>query len=393
MSKTILVLAANPKDTSRLRLDQEVREIDNGLKRARRRDEFVLQQVWAARPIDIRRAMLDLTPQVVHFCGHGAGHEGVAFEDEAGNSKLVDADALAGLFELFADKVECVVLNACYSEVQAAAIAQHINYVVGMKKGISDTAAIEFAVAFYDAVGAGKSIEFAYKLACNAIKWEGIPEHSTPTLKSKINPKEVDAPSAGNPSLSIMVTGGLDTSQDVLQLASLIGQQVVLRGHGLMSNGSRGVDKAAAEGALNACRSMGSSPMSKIQVYRPHKNQVADFDFGSLYIVGKNYDERRNFVIQKSDAVILLGGGNGTRDAARQAQIMRKPVIPIGIGRREEAAVVLWHRVIGEYEDDWPVIQIRKEDLERIGPNQRDFYEIAISAVAIAEKLARNELR
>jgi predicted Rossmann-fold nucleotide-binding protein len=336
--------------------------------------------------------MLDLNPQVVHFCGHGAGHEGVAFEDEVGNSKLVDADALSGFFELFADKVECVVLNACYSEVQADAIAQHINYVVGMKMGISDSAAIEFAVAFYDAVGAGKSIEFAYKLACNAIKWEGIPEHSTPILKSKINPKEVDPPSAGNPSLSIMVTGGLDTSQDVLQLASLIGQQVALRGHNLMSNGSRGVDKAAAEGALNACLSIGSSPMSKIQVYRPRKSRVADFDFGSLHIVGKNYDERRDFVIQKSDAVILLGGGDGTRDAARQAQIMRKPVIPIGIGRREEAAVALWHRIHGKHDDDWPVIQIREEDLHSIGPNRLDFHEIAISAIAIAEKLARNQV-
>ena len=43
MAKTILVLAANPKDTSRLRLEQEVREIDNGLQRARRRDEFILK--------------------------------------------------------------------------------------------------------------------------------------------------------------------------------------------------------------------------------------------------------------------------------------------------------------------------------------------------------------
>jgi hypothetical protein len=119
MNKTILVLAANPKDTSRLRLDQEVREISSGLQRARKRDEFVLEQVWAARPMDVRRAMLDLKPSIVHFCGHGAGEKGVAFEDEAGDTKLVSAEALAGFFELFSDTVECVVLNACYSEIQA----------------------------------------------------------------------------------------------------------------------------------------------------------------------------------------------------------------------------------------------------------------------------------
>ena len=84
MAKTILVLAANPKDTSRLRLEQEVREIDNGLQRARRRDEFILKQVLAARPVDVRRAMLNLRPSIVHFCGHGAGEDGIAFEDEIG---------------------------------------------------------------------------------------------------------------------------------------------------------------------------------------------------------------------------------------------------------------------------------------------------------------------
>ena len=183
MTKTILILAANPKDTPRLRLDQEVREIDNGLQRARRRDEFILEPKLAPRPADVRRAMLDLKPNIVHFCGHGAGEDGIAFEDELGKTKLVGAEALADFFELFSDSVECVVLNACYSEVQAEAIAQKVEYVVGMKKDIEDAAAIEFAVAFYDALGAGEDIEFAHKLACNAIQWAGLPEHLTPVLR------------------------------------------------------------------------------------------------------------------------------------------------------------------------------------------------------------------
>jgi len=185
MTKTILVLAANPKNTSPLRLDEEVREIDNGLQRSHRRDDFILRQKWATRPVDVRRAMLDFKPNIVHFCGHGSGKEGIAFEDEMGQAKLVNSEVLAGFFELFADKVECVVLNACYSHEQAEAIANYIPYVIGMKQEIGDTAAIEFAVAFYDALGAGRSIEFAYKLACNAIQWAGMSENLTPILKSK----------------------------------------------------------------------------------------------------------------------------------------------------------------------------------------------------------------
>ncbi len=43
--KTILLLAANPKGTTPLRLDEEVREIDAGLKRAKYREQFVLEDV------------------------------------------------------------------------------------------------------------------------------------------------------------------------------------------------------------------------------------------------------------------------------------------------------------------------------------------------------------
>lgn len=188
MTKTILILAANPKNTLRLRLDQEVREIDNGLQRARRRNEFILKQIWAVRRSDFRRAMLDLKPNIVHFCGHGSGEDGIAFEDENGQAKLIGTEALSGFFKLFADNVECVVLNACYSEVQAEAIAKHIPHVIGMNQAIGDTAAIEFSVAFYDALGAGKSIEFAYQLACNAIQSSGISENLTPILKSMGRP-------------------------------------------------------------------------------------------------------------------------------------------------------------------------------------------------------------
>ena len=70
--------------------------------------------------------------------------------------QLVDAEALAGLFRLFADTIKCVVLNACYSAIQAKAIVRHVEFVVGMDKEIGDSAAIEFSTAFYDALGSGE---------------------------------------------------------------------------------------------------------------------------------------------------------------------------------------------------------------------------------------------
>jgi hypothetical protein len=136
----------------------------------------------------MQRAVLEFSPQIVHFSGHGVGEGGLALEDETGQAKLVSAEALAGMFELFADQVECVLLNACYSEVQAKAISRHINYVIGMNRAVGDKAALEFAVGFYDALGAGKSIEFAYKFGCSSIRMAGIAEDLTPVLTRKLEP-------------------------------------------------------------------------------------------------------------------------------------------------------------------------------------------------------------
>jgi CHAT domain len=184
-SKTILILAANPKGTRQLRLDEEVREIEAGLQQSGRGDFFKLEPKWAVRTRDIQRSLLELKPQIVHFSGHGGGEHGLVLEDEKGQIKFVNTEALAALFKLFADCIECVVLNACYSEVQADAIAIHIPYVIGMNQAIADKAAIEFSVSFYDALAAGESVEFAYKLGCAAIRMAGIEEHLIPVLKRK----------------------------------------------------------------------------------------------------------------------------------------------------------------------------------------------------------------
>ena len=177
----VLVLAANPTDTPTLRLDKEVREIQNGLLRGGSR-AFHIRQDWAVRPRDVRRALLEHRPRIVHFCGHGTGEEGLVLEDDSGTSQLVSTSAIAGLFALFSEHVKCVVLNACFSEDQANAIAQHVECVIGMSRAIADHAAIEFAIGFYDAIAAGETYEVAFRFGCNAIELAGLPGHLTPVI-------------------------------------------------------------------------------------------------------------------------------------------------------------------------------------------------------------------
>jgi hypothetical protein len=216
----ILFLAANPVNTSQLRLGEELRSIQAELERAKYRDRLELVSHWAVRVEDLSRALLEHKPQIVHFSGHGQGQptaqaketsredttyqsatdasreliaieqsvsipQGLVLEDDQGQAKLVGAAALAGLFELFQSQVKCVMLNACYSQMQAAAIHQYIDCVVGMNKAIGDQAAIRFATEFYKALATGSSFEFAYQFARNSLDLYSILESLTPVLQNR----------------------------------------------------------------------------------------------------------------------------------------------------------------------------------------------------------------
>ena len=181
----VLFLAADPTDLTRLRLGEELREIQEKLQLAKLRDRFELHQRMSVQPADISQALLDVQPKIVHFSGHGTDHGDLSFEDKSGRTHPIEPSALAALFAQFSGQVECVVLNACYSEIMADSIADCINYVIGMNQAIGDTAAIAFTIGFYQAIGAGRNFEDAYQLGCVQIRLQGIAEHLTPVLVRK----------------------------------------------------------------------------------------------------------------------------------------------------------------------------------------------------------------
>jgi hypothetical protein len=179
---TILFLAANPQDTDNLKLDEEMRAIDLALRLARHRDRFDLRSHWALRYSDLSRLLMDYSPHIVHFSGHGSATGEIAFSDEHGQSHLVAPDTLAALFKALRDNIRCVVLNACYSEQQAKGIAKSVDCVVGMKRAVADEAAVHFAAEFYQALGFGRSIATAFELGKIAMGAYVDDEEKTPKL-------------------------------------------------------------------------------------------------------------------------------------------------------------------------------------------------------------------
>ena len=179
---TILFLAANPTGTPPAALDRQARAIQQELEGSGSRDCFALETRFAARPLDLLRELRKLQPTVVHFSGHGT-QNGLYFEAAQGGAQLVSTAALAETFGAAGDSVQLVVLDACYSELQAEALLAHVGCVVGVSGVIGADSARSFAIGFYGGLGERASVAAAYQQGRAAIRLEGLPDGDRPQLK------------------------------------------------------------------------------------------------------------------------------------------------------------------------------------------------------------------
>ncbi len=164
-SVRILFLAANPSSTSRLALDEEVRLVSERLRACGAGDRIELRVAWAVRAQEIPGLLLHHRPQIVHFIGHGSQSGELMFVgQDAAATAPVSAETLGRIFEALRDDIRCVVMSACYSAVQAAAVAQVIPCVVGMSRAVRDDAARAFAYGFYEALAFGRGVQTAFRL-------------------------------------------------------------------------------------------------------------------------------------------------------------------------------------------------------------------------------------
>jgi uncharacterized protein YjbI with pentapeptide repeats len=178
----ILFLAANPTDTSQLRLGQEVRQIGDRISKGKKREAIDLIQHHAVRVTDLQHVLLQHEPHVVHFCGHGSATEEIIFEDDMGGSQAVSKESLTKLFTILKDNVQVVVLNACFSKAQAEALNEVIDYTIGMNTRVGDKAAISFAGAFYQALAFDRTVMEAFELAKTELDLVRLPGSDTPEI-------------------------------------------------------------------------------------------------------------------------------------------------------------------------------------------------------------------
>ena len=201
-ARIILFLSASPDDSILLppgytraqedrwvplRTDLELREVQEQLELSRGRDQYRIEPQSAARWKDISRKLAYHRPRVVHFSGHGDREGNLVAESDGGGPELLAPEGVARLFSVYESSIQCVFVNACYSERLARAVFKSIDNVIGMRWPVGDKAAVQFSIGFYSAYFNGVPVPDAFNQGLAAIERSQatLAESRTPLLLTR----------------------------------------------------------------------------------------------------------------------------------------------------------------------------------------------------------------
>ena len=117
-------------------------------------------------------------PNILHFSGHGTEYSSLVFQD----GDELSSEQLEKTFQSLPFKISVVFLNACYSKHQARSISKYVDYIIGMKKPVSDEAAIIFSSKFYKSLLKNINYKEAYNDAIAYLSYYLESESSIPKL-------------------------------------------------------------------------------------------------------------------------------------------------------------------------------------------------------------------
>lgn len=198
----ILFLAANPRATTRLALDEECAAIEREFRMHPILDDFDFQSRWAVSVHDVADHAHELQPVIIHFSGDGSGsakrrtQNGEHYYDtdaalDAGiylqrertvQAQWAGAGALRGLLSSAAPSTRVIVLNRCFNDFVARLLLR--SCVVGMDGAVSDDISHSFAVTFYRALGNRCSIGNAVEQAIASLADKRLPDEHLPAFRT-----------------------------------------------------------------------------------------------------------------------------------------------------------------------------------------------------------------
>jgi len=162
----VLLIGVSAIGEDRINIERELREVKAAIERSRMRDLIDVEELVGATIDQLRRKLLEKEFTFLHFFGHGF-EGGLVLSGHDSGPKDVGLEALRALVKSHTS-IKGVLLNSCDS---LRGIDKPIGqFTIGMEEQIEDRPAIDFAVGFYDAVGAGSSVERAIEEGVTNVK-------------------------------------------------------------------------------------------------------------------------------------------------------------------------------------------------------------------------------
>lgn len=157
---------------SQLQTPNEYHAIQEALRASKHRDVIALANpiLGATRP-RLAEAYRE-RPAVVHFAGHGSTRSLSIIEDQGAvaNEVSLTIEELCKMLRTLQSSVRLCVLSTCDSAEVAQALvdANVVEFAIGWRGKVSDSAAIAFGRALYGALGEGQGIAVAVEVAAVA---------------------------------------------------------------------------------------------------------------------------------------------------------------------------------------------------------------------------------
>lgn len=170
----ILILSANVESERGLRDESKIIETEA--------KNFTVKTIEKPYLDDLFQYIADYQPLILHFSGHGNPKGEIIFNKKTNNqSQQTETLSMAELAKLLSKhKVECVVLNACFSGAKVDFLKDSVLCIIGMNKEIEDKSALKFSEGFYRGIGRGDSYASAFEEGTSQINLLRLPDSDVP---------------------------------------------------------------------------------------------------------------------------------------------------------------------------------------------------------------------
>ncbi len=165
----ILFVLSCPPSQYQIDTAEEIRQIRAELQSAPYRDRFKHEVITAATYTDLRKALREHKPHILHIACHGTPEAELVLSDGHGDEERIEAKAFIGLLGLLKENLRLVVLNACHSAAITPQLVPVVDLVLGMRGAVADRSAIAFAAVFYESLAAGDTVEQSFDLGVNEL--------------------------------------------------------------------------------------------------------------------------------------------------------------------------------------------------------------------------------